>query len=110
MPANSKAVVVVNIMMITSLRFIGMSWKDRMVRSGARFYFFTDLATVQQPRADFKPRTFRCRLIGAKPHAAIFDDEGDHAAVADETFALTNSKDSRFQRRKQASNLLFRST
>src|SRR5579871_6845066 len=44
MPANSNAVAVVNMMMITSLRFIGMSWKDRIVKNGVRFYFFTDLA------------------------------------------------------------------
>ena len=47
--------VVVNMMMITSLRFIGMSWKDRMVNSGARFYFFTDLATFNSRALILRP-------------------------------------------------------
>ena len=94
MAASSKAAVVVAMVMTISFCRIGMSRKVRMDQL-AEALFFDGSRYVQQFGTEVQSGILRRGFIDAEPHTAIFNDEGDHAAVADKTLAFADRQDSR---------------
>ena len=84
-PASSRAAVVVTMMITISFCLIGMSRKLRMADASISPPTF---ATLNSLELSFSPAFSAAALIDVEPHAAVFDHEGDHAAVADKSFLL----------------------
>ncbi|MGA3025422.1 MAG: hypothetical protein ABSF98_11680 [Bryobacteraceae bacterium] len=84
-------------MMTISFCLIGMSRKLRMSGSCTVVLFSDRSRYIQQPGAELEPGVIRRGLIDVEPHPAVFNNEGDHAAVADKTLPFADGQNSRPQ-------------
>ena len=104
-PASSRAAVVVAMTMIISFCLIGMS---RKAAHGSGLISQPTLATLKSLELSFSPAFSAAVLIDIEPNPAIFDHEGNHAAIAEETIPFAHRQNSGPQAGKIFADILFR--